>query len=116
MTDKLKSIITELMDAADMAAASRTGKFAHGVQIRDGSAFVRLKHGLGIRLKNDGGAYILSVWRIDQLPAMQEWNIVTACFPYNVPVITPTGHTHERVHYYRGRIPARPEVTGIRQV
>jgi len=106
----IDKIIIELLEAADMAAAERiTRKLNFGIKIRDKSAYVHLSHGLGIRLRKDGGAYILTIWRVRKMPAMREWNVVTGNFPYDVPITTPTGNAKDTIFYYTGRIPGRPE-------
>jgi len=105
----LKLIMDELLKAADLAAAGRyDANFGYKVKIKNKSAFVRLGHGLGIRLRKDGWAYILTIWRVGKMPSMREWNTVTANFPYDTPISTPEGKIDGKIHYYKGRIPGRP--------
>jgi len=98
----IDKIIIELLEAADMAELN------YGIKIRDKSAYVHLSRGLGIRLRKDGGAYILTIWRVRKMPAMWEWNVVTGNFPYDIPITTPTGNAKDTIFYYTGRIPGRP--------
>jgi hypothetical protein len=70
----------------------------------------RLGGGLVLNLRQEGGAFVLILWRATGPPSIQEWNVVTSRFPFWVDVMTPDPGVHDNKYYLRGRIPDRQGV------